>query len=579
MRRSAILFFLAILAPSLVLGVLALRSVQSQQLAFERQEQQLAQGLADKLADAVRQRVLDLQREFAQLTDRALAAASPADLKNNFDDQLRPLWPLAQVGFVVDTAGQCYSPSLFGPAESRRFRLANELFLCNRESVEVVWNGPKGRVNLSELDAAPAAKAGESKSVFATRAGASEPAGAAADAGSRSFQHIVAGARLGTMARFVQDELTLLFWYRPTGMDDLTFGARVALSSLGPALLPAVQIEPEFREEFYAVLRDDNARRVAQSSWSPPEDQRAPLAATEIGEMLPHWRVALYPRHADRAGLAASAARRTTAAVVATLLLAIAAGGWLIAQDVHRHLTLARQKTDFVSNITHELKTPLTSIRMFTELLARDPELDPAKRRQFLEVIGAECARLTRLINHVLDFARRERCEMRYRFEWADLGALVRQAVGFYHPQFAAGGCVVNVEVPGEPVEVKVDAEAVSQALMNLFSNAEKYSETDRHIDIRLRRSMAQGPGNGGWAMVEVLDRGPGVPAGCEMKIFEQFYRAHDSLASGIPGSGLGLTIARQVARAHGGDVTYTRREGGGSCFELRLPIAVREKT
>ena len=103
--------------------------------------------------------------------------------------------------------------------------------------------------------------------------------------------------------------------------------------------------------------------------------------------------------------------------------------------------------------------------------------------------------------------------------------------------------------------------------IVNLLSNAEKYSGNQKQIEIRLEKNDAN-------AEITVLDRGMGVPKGCEEKIFEQFYRAHDSLNSGIQGSGLGLTLARQIAQAHGGEVRYEAREGGGSCFRLSLPLA-----
>src|SRR6185295_6164491 len=108
-------------------------------------------------------------------------------------------------------------------------------------------------------------------------------------------------------------------------------------------------------------------------------------------------------------------------------VLAIAVGGWLIVIDLRRQLTLARQKTDFVSNVSHELKTPLTSIRMFSEMLAEDRVQDVERRRQFLHIITAETARLTRLINNVLDFARLERGEKKYQFQPLDLAALARE--------------------------------------------------------------------------------------------------------------------------------------------------------
>ncbi len=113
------------------------------------------------------------------------------------------------------------------------------------------------------------------------------------------------------------------------------------------------------------------------------------------------------------------------------------------------------------------------------------------------------------------------------------------------------------------------DSDALAQIIVNLLSNAEKYSNGPKEIALRACRQDGPLP----YAEVTVLDRGPGVPHDCEEKIFEKFYRAHDSLSSGIQGSGLGLTLARQIARAHSGDVVYEPRGGGGSCFALRLPL------
>jgi len=119
---------------------------------------------------------------------------------------------------------------------------------------------------------------------------------------------------------------------------------------------------------------------------------------------------------------------------------------------------------------------------------------------------------------------------------------------------------------------VRGDADALAQVVVNLLSNAEKYSNGGKVITIQLAAQQTPLP----YAEIRVLDRGTGVPRGSGEKIFEKFYRAHDSLSSGVQGSGLGLTIARQIARAHGGDVVYEPRVGGGSCFSLRVPTATQ---
>jgi signal transduction histidine kinase len=289
--------------------------------------------------------------------------------------------------------------------------------------------------------------------------------------------------------------------------------------------------------------------------------------AAEVGEALPHWELAVYLRDPARLSEAARASALTLGLLIAVLVLAIAVGSWLIVRDLNWQLRLAGQKTDFVSNVSHELKTPLTSIRMFSELLAEGRVNEPEKQRSYLNIITAETARLTRLINNVLDFARMERGEKSYNLAACDLTALTREAVEAFRPHLESNGFRFETVLLDQPVPVRADRDAVSQVIVNLLSNAEKYGNGTKEIRLELERS-------GAFAELRVLDRGSGVPRGCEEKIFEKFFRANDSLTNNIPGSGLGLTLARQIARAHGGDVTYSPRDGGGSCFMLRLLIS-----
>jgi signal transduction histidine kinase len=266
--------------------------------------------------------------------------------------------------------------------------------------------------------------------------------------------------------------------------------------------------------------------------------------------------------------------KMTLGLLIAFLLLAIGMGSWLIVADLNRQLSLARQKTDFVSNVSHELKTPLTSIRMFSELLSEGRLADPEKSKTYLSIITAETARLTRLINNVLDFSHLDRGEKKYHLGEVDLAALARHTLESYQPQLQANGFLVESFLPANPVIVQADRDALAQVLLNLLSNAEKYSSDKKEISMRLEIHDASSPGGSGSVHLLVLDRGVGVPKGCEEKIFQQFYRANDSLANGVQGSGLGLTLARHIARAHGGDVTFEPRSGGGTCFRLCLPLS-----
>jgi signal transduction histidine kinase len=384
------------------------------------------------------------------------------------------------------------------------------------------------------------------------------------------FRQLIGDENEGTLARFVDNKLSVLFWYRPPLNADYVFGAQISLPRLARELQTVIQeVEPALREEICVALLDDMAKPVALSHPGFHAAWKRPFVATEIGETLPHWEVAVYLLNPAKLTQSAHMLKLTLGLLIGVLLLAIGVGSWLIVADLNRQLTLARQKTDFVSNVSHELKTPLTSIRMFSELLAEGRVTDRVKQRSYLGIITAETARLTRLINNVLDFARIERGEKKYSFQKCDLVNVVRETADSYRPHLEANGFQFACELPESPVFVNGDRDALAQVVVNLLSNAEKYSDSRKEVVLEVRMQAAPLP----CVEVKVLDRGLGVPTGCGEKIFEQFYRAHDSLSNGIQGSGLGLTLARQIARAHGGDVAYEPRDGGGSCFILRLPV------
>src|SRR6185503_4370728 len=180
--------------------------------------------------------------------------------------------------------------------------------------------------------------------------------------------------------------------------------------------------------------------------------------------------------------------------------------------------------------------------------------------------------RLTRLINNVLDFARMERGEKKYSFQDCDVVQLVRETCETFRPHLETNGFKFETHLPEIGLNIQCDRDALAQVLVNLLSNAEKYSGERKDIAVELTEQSTPLP----FLELKVLDRGLGVPEHCREKIFEQFYRAHDSLASGIQGSGLGLTLARQIARAHGGEITCEQRPDGGSIFILRLPFKLK---
>jgi signal transduction histidine kinase len=480
----------------------------------------------------------------------------------------------------------CPSPPYNRP-EAQTFRENYSKFLSCRESAEVYWNAPKqvladnnsqnnyaNREQQQVVNAQVPANQGENYSqnsswffkgkVPLTRSVSPQQAGNLQTKGSQEqiqtfskvsasdaeFCQLIGAANDGMLARFVENKLNLLCWCRPSENPRLIFGAELSLprlvQTLGPLL--AQQVDPELQQQICIALLDDTAKPVAISNPGFRATWKRPFVATEIGETLPHWEAAVYLLDPAKLSRSAQTLKLTLGLLIAVLVLAIGIGSMLIVADLNRQLTLARQKTDFVSNVSHELKTPLTSIRMFSELLAEGRVNDPAKQRSYLAIITAEASRLTRLINNVLDFARIERGEKKYKFETCDLLKVVRETADTYRPHLEANGFQFDCELPEQPLLVNGDRKQITLSV-------EPKTSPVPHVEVK------------------VLDRGLGVPDGCAEKIFEQFYRAHDSLSSGIQGAGLGLTLARQIARAHGGDLVYQARAGGGSCFVLRLPL------
>jgi signal transduction histidine kinase len=598
MKKVAIIFTVAVFLPSLVLAWLALRSLEDQQFVLERQQALLYSATAESLSREINSYLVKVRRGFTLEVEELLLKRTAGEVAPAFDELLRQRWPLAEVGFAVSADGELLAPPAGGRTEARRFRDENTLFLSNRQVVEayalneaiersVFPPGDHAQVVTAQTQSQPppsrsSFKGGKAQQLFRNVSPQNQAFSqqmrqplptdnlSKITLAEAEFRQMVQDARQGTIARFLQNRLNLMFWYRPPRDTNVVFGTLVNLARLTDELRPIVKLEPEtLQAEICVALLDDTARPVAVSADKFRTNWKRPFVAAEIGKTLPHWELGIYLLDPNRLTESAQLVKLTLGLLILVLIAAIGVGSWLIVADLRRQLRLARQQTDFVSNVSHELKTPLTSIRMFSELLEEGGIEDPEKQRSFLRIIAAEAARLTRLINNVLDFSRLERGEKHYNFARCDLVALVCETLNGYRPHLETARFTLEFTMPGAPLIVHGDHDALAQVLVNLLSNTEKYSGERREIRVDLRVKDEPLP----HVELRVLDRGIGVPKGCETKIFEKFYRAHDSLSSGVQGSGLGLTLARQIARAHGGEVTYEPREGGGSCFALLLPL------
>lgn len=234
--------------------------------------------------------------------------------------------------------------------------------------------------------------------------------------------------------------------------------------------------------------------------------------------------------------------------------------------EATRHLEEAQQRqADFVSGVSHALKTPLTLIRLYGETLHRGEGFSDDDRRSYYEIISRESERLTRLIERVLDFSRVDRGEQRYRLEPGDLAAAVRQALDIVGPYLKPQGFEVEVAIEPRLPRAIIDPDAVVDAVLNLVDNAAKYSGEAKYVGIRLRA-------DGNRIVCEVEDRGPGIPEAEREHLFRKFHRGRD--AAGKGGYGLGLFLVKDIMDAHGGRIEVESDVGRGSRFRLIFPGA-----
>jgi signal transduction histidine kinase len=249
------------------------------------------------------------------------------------------------------------------------------------------------------------------------------------------------------------------------------------------------------------------------------------------------------------------------------LVLAVTAlGGYLVWRDMRRELKVAEMRSQFVSSVSHELKTPLTAIRMFVDTLRfRKPE-DTKTQEQCLETISQESERLTRLVDNVLDFSRIERGQKTYQLQPVSLASVITSSTRAVQYGLTQEGFRLRVSLPDTLPPIFADRDAVEQAILNLLTNAMKYSGDSRDIDIDVRVEASA-------ALIRVSDRGIGIPVHEQSRIFEKFYRATTPENRGIPGTGLGLALVVHIARAHGGTIAVESIPGQGSTFTLRLPL------
>lgn len=380
-------------------------------------------------------------------------------------------------------------------------------------------------------------------------------------------------ARHGWLPLKLEGRLHLLGWIQPAGLEEVR-GVELEMAALIGRFGGAMPGEFSSGEGY--ALRDDQGRIMEQagviprewaSSFSkgevavPEPSVRIPLSE----KLLPGWEVIAFSPVTNGKIQLGGGFLLVGSLMVGIFLVAIMTGGWLLLRQARQSEAEAVQKTSFVANVSHEFKTPLTTIRLYAELLEQGRVKDATQGADYLRTIGRETERLARLVGNALDFSRLEQGRKKYDKALLDLGATLQRLLEVQRPRFAEAELKLAAALPAETVLVTTDRDALEQIVLNLLDNALKYGAAGGEVTVEVA-AVADG------AEVRVLDRGPGVPEAHRERIFEKFHRVDDTLTAEKTGTGLGLSIARQLARGLGGELRYAPRAGGGASFILQLP-------
>ncbi|MBL8738894.1 MAG: HAMP domain-containing histidine kinase [Planctomycetes bacterium] len=323
--------------------------------------------------------------------------------------------------------------------------------------------------------------------------------------------------------------------------------------------------------EWLASLPGLGSERPSPNAELPPIPAGAQVVIAHPGEPLPNHAdevvtgfVGTLPNPAPPLPWTSRPGTLLGAAGLLLLVFVVSLGTLLHA--AHSEALAVRARGEFLTGVTHELKTPLAAIRLIADVL-QDDEVEATRQRDYVALLAGQTARLSTLLDNVLDLGRHERGERAYDRTPGDLARAVREALATFAPLAERAGLAVVLHEGPAAAPALFDAGAVQQVLLNLLDNARKYGPADGHIDVHTRTEA-------GRFEVEVRDQGPGVPDAEREAIFAQFVRGSRHRHGSVPGTGLGLFLARTIARAHGGELVCTTPAAGpGASFRLTLPM------
>jgi signal transduction histidine kinase len=312
----------------------------------------------------------------------------------------------------------------------------------------------------------------------------------------------------------------------------------------------------------------------AAGSWQlvDPEGQPVAGAGSASGRPVTRvlgaseypWTLQLWP--SPPADPDARVRQRLLVGMTAAMVLFVWAASYFIARAVRREAEVARLQSNFVAAVSHEFRSPLTAVRQMAEMLEIDRLPSDARRHTYYRAIAGEAARLQRLVETLLNFGRMEAGAARYQFTKVDLAAVARAVAADLEPAARVAETRIESAGPDTGPYVRADEQALSLALRNLIDNAIKYSPGRSTISVQWREEAGQ-------AAIDVVDRGAGIDRREQQAIFRKFVRGRAAVETNVPGTGVGLSMVREIVRAHHGRVLVDSEVGQGSTFTIELPV------
>ncbi len=537
-RRLLIALTLLVLVPLATLGWLGARLVRGEQAMIRERYDELLSGDLLEVDQDISRFLEGIERDLVRIVEENPDHPGEMLLESG----------LAPQYFSVSAAAAQSPP----PPSERMGPAAREFW----EKVVTAYGEVEGEENLAPPATPPKFTKGLGKGTPISQVQAPQ-------------QKPMLGEARGWHTWYQDEGLHFLFWWRnASGTIFCVEVDRLRLLADLIAVLPETDTLDPILSSGRVALRDARGQIVYQwGAYEPGEAERARVQLA-LSPPLGAWHVEYFIDPVAVAGTGRSFyyGAGTGLGALALVLLFLAV---YLYRESSRESREAAQRITFVNQVSHELKTPLTNIRMYAELLEAELSGEES-HEQKLGVIVGESQRLSRLIGNILTFSRKQRKKLSLHPKPVCVEDSIRTVLESLRPALEAKGFEIHAE-NGPPETVMADPDAVEQILYNLVSNVEKYAADGKFVGVKHAA-------DGDRTVLEVWDRGPGIPEGERQRVFEPFYRASDKLTDGVAGSGIGLAIARELARLHGGDLRVVPQETGArfSC-RLHTPPARKE--